>query len=166
MVKKSFYVFLSSLLGVLLFLVLHRIIVFLYVLLLSFDYGAFGFGMSYIELLALDYLTLTLALFGGMWYGTWLGIHWYEKVYEEYSHKGVVHHIASSWWARKKHPLSSLEQKVFAAKEKVEDGLWDLEGLVKPLKPIKSTKTPIKRTLVRKPASRKLRVPKAVTLSQ
>jgi len=153
MAKKSFYVFLSAILGVLLFLVLHRIIIFIYLLLSYEDYQTFGMNLTYLQYLALDYITLTLAMFGGLWYGIWLGLYWYEKVYEEGSHKGFVHHLAANLWGRKTYSDTKLEHKLNAAKEKMEKGLWEMEGLVKGAE-LKVNKT-IKKTIVRKSVSRK-----------
>lgn len=72
-VKKSLYIFLTAILGVLLFLILHRLIVFVYLTLVAVDYPAFGVNFSYPQFLAFDYLTLIISLMLGAWYGVWRG---------------------------------------------------------------------------------------------
>src|SRR6185369_1300313 len=99
--KKSLYVFMTSLLGVLLFLILHRIVVFFY--LFSIAGGYIGTSFNYIQFIALDYFTITITMLLGAWYGTWLGLYWYGKVYEEGSHMGFIHHLASNYFPRKSH---------------------------------------------------------------
>jgi len=96
-IKKSLYVFLCSLLGMLLFLILHQIIAFGYLMLLYVNYPTFGLGMSLMDWLALDYFTLIIVLMLGMWYGIWLGMYWFGIVYEDQNH-GFVGHLIKKYW--------------------------------------------------------------------
>ncbi len=125
-VKKSLYVFLCSLLGILLFLVLHQIAVFGYLMLIYFNYS-FSFGMSLVELMALDYVTLVFVLFFGAWYGIWVGEYWYEEVYEG-QHPGFLGHLVRHYWPTKESKYN-LRSKIVAAEQKLEGDLWELEDL-------------------------------------
>lgn len=152
--KKSLYIFLTSILGVLLFLMLHRIIVFFYLLALSTDYARYMPNLSYIEFLAIDYFTLVITLMLGAWYGIWLGLYWYEKVYEEGSHGGLVSHITEHYWPKGRQAYG-LEPKIEAVKKKLEQDLWELEDLAKIAPPVYPE--PIKKRVVRKRAPAKLK---------
>ncbi len=81
--RKALYLFLTSILGMLLFVTLHRALTLLYLVLLSYNYESFSFGLSFLQHQAINYLTLVAAMFLGGWYGVWLGMHWYEIVYEK-----------------------------------------------------------------------------------
>lgn len=146
--KKSLYIFLSSLLGVLLFLTLHRIIAFFFLALQIVDYRDFNFGLSYMEFAALDYVTLVLALMLGAWYGVWLGNYWYGLVYEAGSHKGMLNHLAQRWRAKASGNYN-LEEKIASVKQKLEKDLGNLEKLAGEL-PV--SPQPIKRKMARKSA--------------
>ncbi len=89
--KKSLYIFLCSLLGVLLFITLQHSILLLYVTLVVLQ---FGVTTPLDQLLAVNYATLVVCVFLGGWYGAWLGLYWYALVYESGSRKGFVHHLA------------------------------------------------------------------------
>lgn len=91
--KKSFYVFLCGLLGMLLFILLQRSL-FLLAFLAGVDVLSFDFQR-------LDYFTFVLATFSGLWYGIWLGLHWYFVVYEEMSVSGVLSGLFRSFGRRK-----------------------------------------------------------------
>lgn len=78
---KALYLFLCSILGMVLFAMLHRAIFVLYDLVLIYDFEVYSFGMNQSTLLAVDFLTMIAALFFGGWYGTVLGIDWYARVY-------------------------------------------------------------------------------------
>lgn len=81
--KKSLYVFLTSLLGIMMFVVIHRSIALMGLLLLNLDYDRFSLGSNYSQLHILNIVTYVLAVFLGGWYGAWLGLYWYKVVYEE-----------------------------------------------------------------------------------
>ena len=130
--KKSVYVFLSSLLGVMLFLVLDRIIVLSYLLLVTTGVAPWHSVYSYLEFLAVDYITLLLAMLCGSWYGIWLGTYWYERVYEQGSWHGVFYSL--------RHALSpdrtkswELKRKVETVRGKLEEDLEQVEDLVEEL---------------------------------
>jgi hypothetical protein len=154
MAKKSLYLFLTALLGTLLFMVVHQIAYFIYFYMLNA--GVVATGMSYVEFLAIEYITMTLTLMLGAWYGIWLGLYWYEKVYEEKSHKGFIHHLAINYFPGSK--PKALESQMAQVKEHLEENLWQLENLAKSeavFQPVVEPK-PIKRRVVRKRAPKKL----------
>jgi len=150
--KKSLYIFLTALLGVLLFLILHRLVIFFYLYLLAG--GFITTPMSYLQFLALDYLTLFITLLFGAWYGIWLGMYWFEKVYVEKSHGGFFHHVSNNYFYR---APKNLESKLSAVKKKIEDDLWQLEDLAKVSLKAVANPEPIKRKVVRKRAPKKLK---------
>lgn len=154
--KKSLYVFLTSMLGMLLFLILHRIAVFLYLIVISSDYSQAGSGLSYIEFLALDYFTLIITLLLGAWYGVWLGIYWFDKVYEEGSHGGLVNHITQNYWPRSRYSYA-LEPKIAQVRHKLEEDLLELQGLAKSIPASAVSPEPIKKQIIRKKAPLKLK---------
>ncbi len=155
MVKKSLYIFLTSLLGVLLFLILHRLCVFFYFYLLAGGYVTAG--MSYLQFLVLDYFTLLIVLMFGAWYGIWLGMYWFEKVYVEKSHGGFMHHVSNKYLFR---TPKNLESKMSTLKKKIENDLWRLEDLAEAGIKVVTTPAPIKRRVVRKTAPKKLKTVK------
>ena len=142
--KKSLYVFLCCIMGALLFLILHRILVFSYLALLNYDYDMFNFGLSYFNFLVWDYFTLILALLAGGWYGVWLGIYWYEAVYQESDHAGFIGHLISRYWPTKPGAYN-LKTRIAAASKKVEGDLWQLEDLAKKATTIPPTAMPKRR---------------------
>ena len=147
--KKSLYVFLCSLLGALLFLILHRLIIFVYFMLISASPRAFSGDMSYLQLVGLDFFTLILALFGGMWYGIWLGLSWYEAVYERGNKGGFVDHLVSTYWPTPKTNYD-LKERVESVAEELKDDIFQLEHLAKTIRPIIRPTVPVKRRAVRK----------------
>jgi hypothetical protein len=141
-------------LGVMLFLVIHRILIFL-ILVFSGAGGNFYLGFSYLGFLAIDYFTLLIVLMLGAWYGIWLGNYWFEKVYEERLHGGFVSLLASRLWPKR---VSKLRQKMVSATEHLENDVWELEDLVKDLPPTASIKpvNVFKRRIVRKRPIKKI----------
>lgn len=91
--RKSFYIFLSSMLGVLLFLMLQRS-VFLIAFLLGVDIGS-------VSSQALGIVTTAIAVVFGAWYGVWLGLVWYSAVYEEGTVRGMLSSLAGSFRGRR-----------------------------------------------------------------
>lgn len=83
--KKSFYIFLCAMLGMMLFVLLQRSL-----LLLGF---LFGFNVLAPAIQQLDYVSFLLFLFSGLWYGIWLGLHWYGAVYERREVRGFIHSL-------------------------------------------------------------------------
>jgi len=151
MAKKSFYIFLTSLLGLLLFFILHRIVVFFYLYMLAGGY--LTTDMTYYQFLVLDYATLFVVMALGVWYGIWLGMYWFRKVYEEGSHGGFVHQIKMSYFGGR--TPKTLEKKIVAVRQRLESDLWQLEDLAKETVSIAEQPKPIKRKVVRKRAPRK-----------
>lgn len=91
--KKSLYVFLCSLLGMLILLTLQHAIIFLYLSVIT----AFGTNESVnIDLYSLNVVVWFLSVFFGGWWGVWLGLGWYKMVYEDAQHKGFVHGLATA----------------------------------------------------------------------
>lgn len=144
--KKSIYIFLTGLLGSLLFLILERILAFIYFLLLTYNYAQFSFGHTLTELLAFDYFILIIALLLGGWYGVWVGMYWYEAVYES-TGGGFVGHILRHYWPVRQ-PAYNLQAKVAQVEDKLDGDLWQLEDLAKKVE-VKS-KVAVKKRIVRK----------------
>ena len=151
MLKKSFYIFLTSILGVLLFLIIDRIAVFIYLYYLATQVLTSGLG--YYQFLALDYFSLVVLLLLGAWYGIWLGLYWFNKVYEEGSHKGFVNHISENVFFRKPKTLGS---KMSNIKDRLEKDLWQLEDIAQTAEVEVKAVVPIKRKVVRKRAPKKI----------
>ena len=103
--RKSFYIFLSSMLGVLLFLMLQRS-AFLIAFLLGVNIGS-------VESQALGVVTTAIAVVFGAWYGVWLGLVWYSAVYEERTVSGMLGSLARTLKGRRNDPEA-----------------WDLDELV------------------------------------
>lgn len=147
-IRRSLYVFLSSLLGVLLFIILHRLLVFGYVLLLDSSYSVFSFGMSFLELLALEYLTLIVAVILGGWYGTWLGLYWYGAVYEKKHYGGFVEFVSSSILPVN-YESRRLQRRIAEVSEKMEDNFEKIHDFTATIKPTPVKSAPVKRRVVR-----------------
>lgn len=153
-VKKSVYVFLCSLLGVLLFLVLHRLLVLWYLILVNSGVFVWSEADSYLKFLAVDYITLTLAMLAGSWYGIWLGSYWYEQVYELGAWKGswlhITHKLLPNRGVDKK-----LKARVEKVREKLEHDFSMAEELIEEFpRPIILAK-PKKRVAAKKPVAKK-----------
>lgn len=90
--KRAFYVFLSGLMGVLLFLVMQRSIWLLWVI--FFSHSPAMTSLQIVDdsqgYVLLDSITLVLAVVFGGWYGVWLGLHWYDVAYVEKTYKGLI----------------------------------------------------------------------------
>jgi hypothetical protein len=93
---KAFYVMLCAILGVMLFVVIQRAFSLIYYLLLNTNFKTYSFGLDYYQLSWINFLSMLAAVFFGLWYGVWLGLHWYDMVYEEGS-GGVWQHIKQHW---------------------------------------------------------------------
>lgn len=153
--KKSFYVFLTSIMGVFLFFVLHRLAFFFWSV-ISVISETMARNYYSLPVLVFEYVSLILALLGGAWYGIWLGIFWYDKVYVENSRRGFIERISDKIWpAPKIH--TGTTGKLLAVTRKLEEDLLNLEDLAaqKPAPEISAPKA-IKRTIVRKSAPKNL----------
>lgn len=83
--RKSFYIFLAMVLGVLLFLMVQRAaFIAAYVL---------GANITSLGAQAVGVLTTAIAVAFGAWYGVWLGLIWYAAVYEERSTQSVSGYV-------------------------------------------------------------------------
>jgi ABC-type multidrug transport system fused ATPase/permease subunit len=152
MVKKSFYVFVCGLLGALLFLILDRIIVFVYLFFVGS--GLFSNSYDYYQFALFDYFTLIIVLMFGAWYGVWLGMNWFSQVYENETHGGLVDHISKNLWVSKK---ITMESKLSDVKERLEKNLWELEDLTE-MPSISAVKVePKVRHIVRRKAIKKIK---------
>jgi hypothetical protein len=155
--RKSLYIFLSCILGSMLFLILHRLVYFVYSMLLDRAYSIFSFGLSPLEFMALDYLTMILAFLLGGWYGIWLGIYWYDMVYEKGYAGGLVDHVASHvFHSQPTHVPSANNIRILATTRKIEHDLDELESLADTGKVELKSPAPIKRKIARKPAAVKI----------
>lgn len=151
-VKKSLYIFLCALLGILLFLIIHRLAIFGYLVLVNANPLVFAGSLSYLEILAIDFSTLVLALLLGMWYGIALGLKWYEAVYEQKEHGGLVDYLIKTYWPSQKAAFD-LPARVQSVARELKDDVLELEHLAKTIKPVIRETKPIKRRIVRKKAS-------------
>ncbi|MBI3232269.1 MAG: hypothetical protein HYZ51_04285 [Candidatus Doudnabacteria bacterium] len=146
--KKSLYVFLCSLLGILMFLILHRLLVFAYLLISSARAQVYGLNMTYLEVLALDFASLLLALMLGSWYGIALGLKWYETIYEKKEYGGFVDHLVKHFW-----PASTLKynlkDRVELVAQELKENVLELEHLAKTIKPKPIAPKPVKRRAFR-----------------
>jgi hypothetical protein len=145
-VKKSLYIFLCCLLGCLLFLLVHQMLAFGYLMLLYYNYESFSFGLSLLDFLALDYFTLIIAVMGGAWYGIWLGIYWYGVVYEG-SSSGFIGHLIRHYWPNREKAYG-LKAKVAAVEERLAGDLWELEDLAEKVEV--AAKVPAKKKIVKR----------------
>lgn len=152
--KKSFYVFLSSLLGSLLFLTLHRLLVFGLLILISSNPQKFYNRVSFLEIASMDFFTLILVLMLGAWYGIWLGLKWYEAVYERGEHGGFVDQAIANYWPAPKSEYN-LQTKVQSLAEELKDDVLKLEHLATTIKPVIKKAEPIKRRAVRRKSDSK-----------
>lgn len=138
-VKKSLYVFLTTLLGVLLFFTIQRAAALVSLLLVNTDYGTYSLNISPLDLHALNVSTILLAVFFGGWYGVWLGLHWYEYVYET-EHKGWLFGITGNLFNHNPIPAKTVINKVNEPSNKVHTTLkasspqthkhWELDDLL------------------------------------
>jgi hypothetical protein len=151
--KKSFYILLSAILGMLLFLMLDRIAVFFYLFLIAG--GFISANINFAAFAVLDYFFSLLFCLLGAWYGIWLGLYWFRRVYEEGSHGGVIDHITKNYFFP--HPPKQLDTKISAVRERLEKDLWQLEDLATETLVRTVSPKPIKRRIVRKKAPKKLK---------
>ena len=170
---KALYLFLCSILGMVLFGMLHRAVFVLYDLLLVVDYETYSFGMAPGAISALDFSTMMIMLFLGGWYGVVLGIEWYAMVYGPNVEKpaGLFHGFLPHHWRgarkakRKSTTPSSKPTSSFSAPApettsttiKVpvsETHAWSFDDLITPKSALKK-KTTTRKTIAKKTAARK-----------
>ena len=155
-IKKSVYLFLSLLLGVFLFLIIHRLIIFS-IMMFYLSHNPVGiYTVGYRQFLLLEYSTLVLAVMAGSWYGLWVGGYWYEKVYEVGLHGGALGHlvVGINRFTKKQ---SSLRTKVEQISKELKEEAWQLEDLAKMVaKPTKSIIVHKKKSASKKVISKKI----------
>lgn len=138
---KAFYILLCAILGALLFIVLQRAITLIYYLLLDTNFQSYSLGLDYIQLSWINFLTFLAAIFFGLWYGIWLGLHWYETVYDQ-GRGGLFHGFR--FWRHTQEPktstVNSSEASTVTVKpagssssaiiDKLQQDSWDLDDLM------------------------------------
>lgn len=96
--RKALYLFLSSLLGMILVLMFHRSVFVIYEILGDFFPRQQWLNLPYYHIAVADFLTMLLAMFIGGWYGIWLGLHWYKLVYEDRRVRSWFHGFVPHTW--------------------------------------------------------------------
>lgn len=153
--KHSLYLFLSALLGFFLFFLLHRIVIFLSLVIMVGLGGNSYFGLSLRQFLFFDYVSLLIVLCLGVWYGIWIGSYWYEKIYIQKVHAGAIGHLASVCWPQRNN--QELKAKIDSVATHLKKDLWQLEDLEKSLsKNTMVAPKPIKRRMVRRKLKTKI----------
>lgn len=152
---KALYLFLCSILGIVLFTMLHRAIFVLYDILLFSNFSTFSFGLSSSGIAAIDFFTMLIAVFIGGWYGTLLGMDWYSIVYGPNAEKPaglfhgfLPHHMRKG--AKAKHTSAPTATSTFVnipVVEKVKE--WSFDDFLTP-KAEPKKKVAVKRTGARK----------------
>ncbi|HEX3096019.1 MAG TPA: hypothetical protein VHQ20_02775 [Patescibacteria group bacterium] len=166
-VYKGLYLFLCSLLGMILLIMLHRAIFILYELLLIIDFKTYSLGMSSSVIALIDFFTMLIAIFLGGWYGIVLGIDWYAMVYGPNAEHpaGLFHAFKPHHWRGPKKekkssaktatmtmPVAETTVKVPVA-EKVRE--WTFDELLKPR--VESKTEPKKRASAKSAAKKTIR---------
>jgi len=138
MSHKPLYIFLAALLGSLLFLTLHRVIIFLFLYLVATGY--INTSLNYREFLVIEYFTLIISLMLGAWYGIWLGLSWFSKVYEERTHAGFINHLNNHVFAdnseKLRDMLAAAKERLQADAEVVEELATQVSEEGQPVQPI------------------------------
>lgn len=166
---KALYLFLCSILGMVLFGMLHRAVFVLYDLLLVMDYDTYSFGMPPGAISLLDFSSMLVLLFLGGWYGVALGLEWYSMVYGPNVEKpvGLFHgFLPHNWRGAKRSPKAKRASE--SESERIdsfitpkpettsttvrvpvaESHAWSFDDLIAP-------KTPAKKKVVRKAVAKK-----------
>ena len=99
-VGKALYVFLCSIMGMVLFAIFHRAIIVIYYILLDYNFGSYAMGLTQSDVQMIDFFTGAVAVFLGGWYGVWLGQHWYGMVYEGEHTPGWLHGFLPRQWRK------------------------------------------------------------------
>lgn len=88
---KAFYLLLSSILGILLFMLLERSAFTIYVLLSTYSAQSLAGNLNPALVQAVEAYSLLIALFLGAWYGIWLGLNWHHELYGEGAKPKLFH---------------------------------------------------------------------------
>ncbi len=100
--RKALYVFLSSILGMLLFTMFHRAVFVIYEILGNFFPVFSLLHLPFRTMAILDFTTFLLALFVGGWYGVWIGMNWYKMIYEDRGVNTWFHGFVPHHWRKTK----------------------------------------------------------------
>ncbi len=164
--KKALYVFLCSLLGMLIFIILQKSTLLLLTILLGNqgDIAVEGYASPFYQFETISYL---VALFFGGWYGVWLGLHWYGIVYEA-GRGGLLY----AFWGNLMHHEAPREEKAATSPARASapvvnsmpsQAKWQFDDLAKlkaPSRPMStepdewSTKVQVKPSVASNPNSR------------
>lgn len=96
--RKALYLFLTSILGILLLLMLHRSLFVIYDILGSFFPDNLFFTADPRVVFNVDFFTMLITIFLGGWYGIWLGLDWYKMIYEEREGREWFHGFLPHHW--------------------------------------------------------------------
>jgi hypothetical protein len=122
--KKAFYLFLCSILGMILFITIHQFLWAIYQ-----DLTVLGYLRQVPVTLFAMVFSLMVAMLLGLWYGIWLGLYWYSFVYESgrspWFHAFRGGHSRSSGPDR---PAQSYREQAFSSQASAER--WQLEDLL------------------------------------
>ncbi len=161
---KALYLFLCSILGIILLSMLHRALFVILDLLLVGDYNPFSLGISPGIIALADFFSMLVAWFIGGWYGIVLGLDWYAIVYGPNAdkparlfHAFMPHHWRGTKKVSAKMPLTEriVERLETPIKVPVAESVsaWGFDDLLTPAAPKKRTAT--KRTTVAKKTTRR-----------
>ena len=175
---KALYVFLTSLLGMMLLVMLHRSLFVIYDLLGIFFPNVFIFQATAYTVQTVDFISLLSVMFIGGWYGVWLGLHWFDIVYEHNSHNKIFHALVPHNWRKSqdvkdKSVSAGVPKKIVHAsssrsgatsfksyrRQPEVDTAWNFDDLAEVQT---ETRKPARKTVVRKPAVKKTVVKKVV----
>lgn len=108
--RKALYIYLSSILGILLFSMFHRSIFVMYEIIGNFYPEISWLHLPFRIIATVDFFSFVLAIFLGGWYGVWIGLSWYKMIYEERGVKTWFHgFVPHNWRKTKSHNESSSE---------------------------------------------------------
>lgn len=117
--KKALYLFLSSLLGMILVLMFHRSVFLIYDMLGDFFPRQQLLNLPYYYVAVADFTTLLLAMFIGGWWGIWLGLNWYKMVYEDRHVRSWFHGFLPHAWRSHKVKDSSAQASATGMPRKI-----------------------------------------------
>mgnify|MGYP000845509558 CR=1 FL=1 len=173
--RKALYLFLSSLLGILLLQMLHRSIFVIYDIIGDFFPAQSWLNLDFYTLSVIDFSTVILFMFIGGWYGIWLGLHWYKQIYEDGEVMSWFHGFVPHNWRSKKvrsqseitsSPAQSGAPKKLVVESKPSDGfqtfrsvmtkpVWNFDEIKSaPKKSVEVTESKTE-TVVEKPVAKK-----------
>lgn len=90
--KRSFYIFCFTLLGILLQFLAHALFEMATIGLLLKDFKHYGLGLSWSQWYALHYVLSLVFLMAGIVYGFRWGVYWWQVMYVEHRYKKW------KWW--------------------------------------------------------------------